>query len=198
MWYCIVMITGGESSHSPEVAGPIPVVLHGSFGRHLNEIGAAAEVLNNSGLATVIAPHDCEAIGQQDGFVLLPGEENQDPRDIEASYLEQVLSLKAQGGTSIFVNPEGYVGKSAAYEAGIIQASGGRAFWTEQPQDVPFYVDPASIMPVEVLVTYMRDHSGALPPANKPHDQVSQRWRALPFPVGHIAQGTILRHNDRL
>src|ERR1700753_448196 len=103
------MTSLGELPHNPAVERAVPFVLHGSFGRHLDEIGRAAEILTNSEFATVLAPHNCEAAGQEDGFVLLSGEEGQDPRGIEATYLEQVLSLRKEGGASIFVDSDGYV-----------------------------------------------------------------------------------------
>jgi hypothetical protein len=192
------MAPHGEFTNSPELQQPIPFVLHGSFGKHLDEIGQAADVLSSSGLAAVLAPHNCEAVGQNDGFVLLAGEEGKDPRELEAAYLEQVLSLRKEGGASIFVNPGGYVGKSAAYEAGIVQASGGRAIWTEQPQDVPFYVNPADVMSIDSLVAYMHINHGTLPPQSNSGDPLQQRWNELPFPVGHIAEGAIMRHGNKL
>lgn len=94
------------------IAAPVPYVVHGSFRKHLDAIQSTITVLNETGHATAIAPHNCTAASEQNGFVLLQGEQDSDPRQIEAEYLQKVLSLKKLGGFSLWVAPNGYVGKS--------------------------------------------------------------------------------------
>ncbi len=179
-------MASGEALHEP-----LPYVVHGSFRRHLDEIGDAIETINASGMAVALAPHDCVPSGERDGFVLLAGEEDKNPLQVEAEYLSSVLASISRGGFSLFVDPDGYVGRSAAYEAGIVQASGGRAIFTEQPLDVPFYVDPANILsPVRVADLLVRNN-GVLPrPDNL--DPIARLWESIPFNTAAVAVGGVV------
>lgn len=140
------LASGGEVLRQP-----LPYVVHGSFRKHLDNIADAIATINATGLAVAIAPHDCVAVSEQDGFVKFAGEEDQDPRLIEAKYLRDALEASAADGFSLFVNPGGYMGNAARYEAGAVHASGGRVFFTEQPEDVSFYVHPGSIQSPEQI-----------------------------------------------
>jgi len=154
--------------------------------------------LNSTGLAVAIAPHDCPPVDEKDGFVLFAGEEGKDPRQIEAEYLQKVLSLRALGGFSLWVNPSGYVGKSAAYEYGIAQACGVPAFFTEMPDDVPFYIDPSSVRSAEDLAEYMLSNEGRLPDVRAGDDPIAQTWDRLAFPVASVAVGGIMHFRKKI
>jgi len=67
-----------------------------------------------------------------------------DPRLIELTYLHNLRRL-SENGFSYFINPEGYIGKSASYELGIAQVSNTRCFFMETPQDHPVYVHKNAI-----------------------------------------------------
>jgi hypothetical protein len=176
----------------------IPCVIHGSFRKHLYEISSAAATINATEQAVVIAPHDCTAAGEKNGFVLLDGEKDKDPRQIEAEYLQKVLGLKALGGFSLWVNPGGYIGKSAAYEYGIAQASGVPTFFTEAPDDVPFYVDPESIQRPEQLAEQLQLNRDALLQPISNSEPLGEVWKRLPFPVASVAVGGIVHYRKRL
>lgn len=186
-------LLGGEVLQTP-----LPYVVHGSFRRHLDQIGAAIETIDATGLAVAIAPHDCVAVGEQNGFVLFSGEEGKDPREVEAEYLKDMFRAMAGGGFSLFVNPGGYVGKSAAYEAGIIQASGGRAIFTETPDDVPFYVNPANIMRPEELAEVLARNDGLLPAVERRDDPVADIWNHLPFNTAAVAVGGVVAFRGKV
>ena len=112
--------------------------------------------------------------------------------------MQKVLSLKKLGGFSLWVVPNGYVGKSGAYEYGIAQACGVPAFFTEAPDDVPFYVNPDSVKTAEQLANQLqRDRRITTPPISE-HDTVGRVWERLPFPTASVAVGGIIRHRDRL
>lgn len=178
--------------------GRVPYVVHGSFRKHLGEIGSAAATINATGRAIAIAPHDCTAVGEEHGFILLAGENDKDPRQIEAEYLQKVLGLKALGGFSLWVNPGGYIGKAAAYEYGIAQASGVPTFFTETPSDVPFYVDPSSVKsPGQIAEQLQQSHDALLKPTLIT-GPLGGMWNRLPFPVTSVAVGGIIRCREKL
>jgi hypothetical protein len=183
---------------SGEVVTPVPYVVHGSFRKHLDVIQSTITTLNETGRAVAIAPHDCTTAYEQDGFVILSGEQDKDPRQIEAEYLQKVLSLRALGGFSLWVASNGYVGKSAAYEYGIAQACGVPSFFTEPPEDVPFYVHPESIKSPEELAGQLQQNPSLLTRLTINPDRVGQIWERLPFPTASVAVGGIVRHRKRL
>lgn len=181
-----------------ETIAPMPYVVHGSFRKHLDVIQSTITTLNETGRAVAIAPHDCTATDEQEGFVLLTGEQGKDPRQIEAEYLLKVLSLKKLGGFSLWVAPNGYVGKSGAYEYGVAQACGVPAFFTEQPEDVPFYVHPDNIKSPEELAEQLQQSHSSLTQPTSNADVIGQVWERLPFPTASVAVGGILRYRKRL
>jgi hypothetical protein len=176
----------------------IPYIVHGSFRKHFDEIQAAITALNQTGYAQAIAPHDCHAVGEQDGFVFLDGEQSQDPRQIEAHYLQKVLSLKVLGGFSLWVTPNGYMGKAAAYEYGVAQACGVPAFFTEMPQDVPFYVKPGSVKSVAHLAMQLRQGSQTIIRSVPDTSELGHTWANLLFPTASVAVGGIVRYRDKV
>ena len=130
--------------------------------------------------------------------MLLSGEQDKDPRRIEAEYLQKVLSLKKLGGFSLWVAPNGYVGKSGAYEYGIAQACGVPTFFTEAPEDVPFYVHPDSIKSPEELAEELRQGEASFMRPIGSTDAVGRVWERLPFPTASVAVGGIVRYRKRL
>lgn len=181
-----------------EVAVPVPYVVHGSFRKHLDIIQSTITTLNETGHAVAIAPHDCTATDEREGFVLLSGEQDKDPRQIEAEYLQKVLSLRQLGGFSLWVAPNGYVGKSGAYEYGIAQACGVPAFFTEMPEDVPFYVRPDSVKTPEELAEELRQNQSSFMRPVDNADEIGPVWDRLPFPTASVAVGGIVRYRKRL
>jgi ADP-ribose pyrophosphatase YjhB (NUDIX family) len=182
---------------SGDSLAPVPYVVHGSFRKHLDNIQAVVTALDGTGYAMAIAPHDCIASDERDGFVLLPGEQSKDPRQIEAEYLQKVLSLKTLGGFSLWVVPDGYVGKSAAYEYGIAQACGVPAYFTEAPKDVPFYVSPHAIKRADQLAQELLC-GDKVTQLCEDGDELGQMWSRLPFPTASVAVGGIVRYGGRM
>ena len=181
-----------------EAMDPVPYVVHGSFRKNLGAIQSAISTLDGSGCAYAIAPHDCTAADEKEGFVLLSGEQGKDPRQIEAEYLQKVLSLRMLGGFSLWVAPDGYVGKSGAYEYGVAQACGVPAFFTETPDDVPFYVSPDSIKTAEQLASQLRRDRRIIAPPTPEHDAVGRMWEQLSLPTALVAVGGIISHRNHL
>lgn len=186
------LASGGEN------APAVPYVVHGSFRKHLDVIQSTIATLDSTERAVAIAPHDCTATDERDGFVLLSGEQDKDPRQIEAEYLQKVLSLKKLGGFSLWVAPNGYIGKSGAYEYGIAQACGVQSFFTETPEDVPFYVHPSSVKSPEELAEQLQQDRLSLVQPTSSLDVIGQMWERLPFPTASVAVGGIMRCRKRL
>lgn len=81
---------------------------------------------------------------------MLEDEEKLDPRYVELRYLHQLHKLGANG-FSYFVNPGGYIGRSAAYELGIAQASNVPCYFSNKPKDLPVYVPSSHVISPSVL-----------------------------------------------
>ena len=113
-------------------------VLHGSFRKHFDSVRYAYDIFTKAGIE-VIAPKKSEIKSIKDGFALFEGEENTDARLIELLYLHNLKQL-GNDGFSYFVNPEGYIGKSASYELGIAQLSNIRCFFYQPLKDHPAYI----------------------------------------------------------
>ena len=118
-------------------------VLHGSFRKHFDEIKKAHSVFTQAGIE-VLAPVFSEIKYFEDGFAVLESDKAKDQRMIELLYLHHLKRL-GENGFSYFVNPEGYMGKSAAYELGIAQVSNIPCFFKEKLDDHPAYLHRNSI-----------------------------------------------------
>src|SRR5438270_3906263 len=128
-------------------------VIHGSLRRHYDEIQTAAKLFESAGIE-VLAP-DLSPVSQiKDGFAYFEGQENQDLRLIELKYLHN-LRLLGENGFSYFVNPEGYVGKSASYELGIAQLTNVATYFSEQPADHPAYLPHGSVWMAQNLADFI-------------------------------------------
>ncbi len=96
-------------------------VLHGSFGKHFEDIKRVYQLFTQAGIE-VLAPAFSEIKSFEDGFAVLESDRERDHRMIELLYLHHLKRLGGNG-FSYFVNPEGYIGKSASYELGIAQVT---------------------------------------------------------------------------
>ena len=172
----------------------IQCVLHGSFRKHFNLIQEIHDIFTSAGIE-VVAPKRGDLISIKDGFVLLEGEENKDPRLIELLYLHNLKKI-GKNGFSYFVNPEGYIGKSASYELGIAQISNTRCFFYEKLDDHPAYVHKNAIWKPLLLAEYVQEY-GILPaPQVKRNEKVlHQLWEDLMVPGSVVAAGAIIEHN---
>lgn len=169
----------------------IQCVLHGSFRKHFELIKEVYDVFTAAGIE-VVAPKKTDLISIKDGFALLEGEENQDPRLIELLYLHHLKKI-GKNGFSYFVNPEGYIGKSVSYELGIAQISNTRCFFYHKPEDHPVYIHKNAIWKPQFLAEYVQEH-GTLPtPQIKRNERVMHElWEELMVPGSVVAAGAII------
>lgn len=171
----------------------ISCILHGSFGKHLQEIKNAYQIFEQAGIQ-VLAP-DLRAITKwADGFAFFEGQENLDVRYIELSYLKNLKAL-GRNGFSYFVNPEGYIGRTASYELGIAQTTNTHCYFLSSPIDHPVYLPGNSIWSPENLAGYIREHQ-KLPDLKiqAQEESIHQLWLDLLVPGSVVATGAIIEH----
>src|SRR3989344_5241937 len=173
---------------------PIRCVIHGSFRKHFDAIQKVYELFTAIGIE-IIAPKQSEVVDIRGGFALLEGEENLDPRLIELMYLHNIKQLGATG-FSYFVNPEGYIGKSASYELGIAQLSNIRCFFQEPLSDHPAYIPKNAVWSPESLAQYVVE-KGELPkPQVKRNERALHRlWEDLVVPGSVVAAGAVIEYD---
>lgn len=171
----------------------IQCVLHGSFRKHFELIKEVHDVFTAAGIE-VVAPKKTDLISIKNGFALLEGEENQDPRLIELLYLHHLKKI-GKNGFSYFVNPEGYIGKSASYELGIAQISNTRCFFYHELEDHPAYVHKNAIWKPQLLAEYVQEH-GTLPTLQIKRDErvMHELWEELMVPGSVVAAGAIIEY----
>ncbi|MBI4132961.1 MAG: NUDIX domain-containing protein [Candidatus Sungbacteria bacterium] len=172
-------------------------VIHGSFRKHFDAIKEAHRVFTAAGIE-VLAPKMTDITAYEGGFALLEGEEGKDPRMVELLYLHNLKRLgKGEGGFSYFVNPEGYIGKSASYELGIAQVTNVPCFFLEAPEDHPAYLHKNSVWTPENLATHVMER-GELPEPKIKRDErlIHKLWEELMVPGSVVAAGGIITYDN--
>ena len=171
-------------------------VLHGSFGKHFEEIKKTHRLFSAAGIE-VIAPEFSDITNSNGGFAMLESDTEKDPRMIELLYLRNLKRL-GENGFSYFVNPEGYIGRSASYELGIAQISNTRCFFMEKPQDHPAYVHQNSIWKPELLIEFIKAKGCLpLPQVKRSESAIHRLWESLMVPGSVIAVGGIIEYVPR-
>jgi ADP-ribose pyrophosphatase YjhB (NUDIX family) len=142
----------------------------------------------------VLAPKKGELTSGENGFALFDDEKGQDPRLVELLYLHNLKSL-GEGGFSYFVDPDGYIGKSASYELGIAQLTNTRCFFSHKPADHPAYIQKGSIWSADSLAEYIAS-TGLLPNPNINRNEklIHKLWEDLMVPGSVVAAGAIIEH----
>jgi ADP-ribose pyrophosphatase YjhB (NUDIX family) len=171
-------------------------IIHGSFSKHFDEIKRAREIFTTAGIE-VLAPKAGELIAQSDGFALFEDEKGHDPRFIELLYLHNLKQL-GPNGFSFFVNPGGYIGKSASYELGIAQLTNTRCFFTHKLTDHPAYTHGRSIWSAESLADYIQTYGHLpLPQVRQKERNIHKLWEDLMVPGSVVAAGAIIEHQPK-
>lgn len=166
-------------------------VIHGSFGKHFSEIKRVHELFTSAGI-TVLAPKTSELTTSIDGFALFGDETGQDPRLVELLYLQQVKQLGNEG-FSYFVNPDGYIGKSASYELAIAQLTNTRCFFSEPLNDHPAYIHQNSVWTPENLINYIITNNKLPSPQIRQNEKnIHKLWQDLMVPGSIVATGAII------
>lgn len=171
----------------------IHCILHGSFGKHFDEIKRVHKIFTDAGIR-VLAPKLQEFAHAKDGFLLFEDEIYQDPRMVELLYLHNLKRL-GQGGFSYFVNPGGYIGKSASYELGVAQLTNTNCFFMHNLVDHPAYIHKNAVWKPENLTNHILEH-GQLPQPKvfRNEKAIHNLWRKLMVPGSVVATGAIIEH----
>ena len=170
-------------------------VLHGSFGKHFEEIRRVHRIFTDAGIE-VLAPAMSEIVGSKDGFALLESDIETDPRMIELLYLHHLKKL-GRRGFSYFVNPEGYIGKSASYELGIAQTTNVPCFFMQPLADHPAYFHQNSVWSPELLAEYIRLLEKIPEPRVALNEKkIHELWEDLMVPGSVVAVGGIIEHES--
>ena len=168
-------------------------IFHGSFRKHYSEIQRAHAIFAKAGIE-VIAPEVSEIKEVKNGFAVLESDRHDDPRLIELLYLHHLKKL-GRSGFSYFVNPEGYIGKSASYELGIAQVSNIRLFFSEPLEDHPAYVHQNAVWKPEHLAEYIMEHKRLPEPEIHANEEVIHSlWTQLVVPGSVVSVGGIIEH----
>lgn len=171
-------------------------IIHGSFNKHFEEIRHACDVLSQAGVE-ILAPKTGELVSKESGFALFEDEQGLDPRYIELLYLHNLKQL-GPDGFSYFVNPEGYIGKSASYELGIAQTTNVRCFFSNKLADHPAYTPKDSIIKVELLADYIISNNRPPRQLVKANEHYIHRlWEELIVPGSIVAAGAIIEYQPR-
>lgn len=171
-------------------------VIHGSFSKHFSEIVRVSKLFEDAGIE-VLAPKHSEIISFKDGFALFEDEQDKDPRLIELLYLDNLRKL-GTNGFSYFVNPDGYIGKSASYELGIAQATNVKCFFSHKLSDHPAYIQAKSVWSAENLCQYIKDFN-RLPIREIRQNEklIHKMWENFLVPGSIVATGAIIEHENR-
>ena len=171
-------------------------MIHGSFSKHFSEIQKTRKIFEDAGI-DVLAPKDELPTSNKNGFLLFEGEKNEDPRLVELKYLHN-LKILGTDGFSYFVNPEGYIGKSASYELGIAQITNTRCYYSNPLSDHPAYIHKNSVISPEALADYIIDnHCLPDPKIQKSEIMIDRLWNDLMVPGSVVAAGAIIEFQPK-
>ena len=110
------------------------VAILGSFGKHYESIVEAANIFKANGIS-VLAP---KLEGKQDdngNFILLVGDNTDNPKELENDYIKKCLEADF-----VYVcNKDGYIGSTVAFELGILSCYRQEIFFMEKPSDDLFF-----------------------------------------------------------
>ena len=115
----------------PAKRGEMRVTVSGSFNRHLDQILEIVEHATLLGV-TVLSPSDPRAVDVDGGFIYVASDRHRSPRLVEDRHLAAIT----QSDFIWLVNPDGYVGPSAAFELGFAIASSVPVYSDTRPSDL--------------------------------------------------------------
>ena len=107
------------------------VAMIGSFRKHLTEMEAAKQIFTNNGIE-VVNPLSTEPLQPGIEFVRFATDgEGLTDAEVQIHALERIL-----GATAVYVIcPEGYTGKTTAYEWGWVSEKGRPAYFSDMPSE---------------------------------------------------------------
>jgi len=127
-------------------AGPLVIVISGSFHRHFSAIADARTRFEKMGVS-VLSPKGRTLLNPVAEFPLLAEDDSSEPRVLETRYLDAI----SEAAALYVVNPNQYLGTSVAFEMGWAAAR-SKPIYTQAPlrELGPQFVVQASATPEEV------------------------------------------------
>jgi ADP-ribose pyrophosphatase YjhB (NUDIX family) len=123
------------------------VSLVGSFRQHYPEVLKAAQVFSDAGMVVKSPP--LSPIATHGDFVRFASDPPlSSDHAIQAATLEKIFS----SDFVYVVNPDGYIGRTTAYELGRIHERGVAVFYAEPPEDLPIDVPDGTVVSPQDLV----------------------------------------------
>lgn len=142
----------------------------------------------------MVAPSATQITAVKNGFAYFTENGHLDPRAIELVYLGQLKRLGDQG-FSYFVNPSGYMGRSASYELGIAQITNTRCFFSDPLIDHPAYVHGNAVWKPDALAEYVKWYGKVPAPRVRGNERLLHKmWESLMVPGSIVAAGAIVEH----
>ncbi|WP_439677120.1 NUDIX hydrolase [Embleya sp. MST-111070] len=142
---------------------PPSVSLIGSFRQHYPQVLAAAREFAAAGVV-VKSPPMSRITNHGSEFVRFASDPPfSSDHAIQAATLKKIYS----SDFVYVVDPDGYIGRTTAWELGIVHERGLAVFYAEPPKDLPFEVPRGSVVSARDLATSIR--GGARPgPVRRP------------------------------
>ena len=134
------------------------IAILGSFGKHYEVIVSAANDFIQDGFEVLVPKLDGFK-DENNGFILLNGDETNDPRVLETKYIEECIKADC-----VYVcDKDGYIGTTVAFELGILVTLGQEVYFMEKPQDQLFgsmmNIQRMPIYSTETLIKMMNIHN---------------------------------------
>lgn len=109
------------------------IAILGSFGKHYNLIVEIAKKFIDNGFEILVP--NLNGIKKSDqSFLLLEGDESNDPKELENEYIKNCLRADL-----VYVcDKDGYIGTTVAFELGMLSCYNQEIFFMEKPSDKLF------------------------------------------------------------
>lgn len=124
----------------------------GSFRKYYHQISLTIELFENNGIH-ILSPKQSTILNPQDEFVIFESDdENYLPEEIELIALHRILR-----SDFVYVyNPNGYIGRTTAYEIGRVTEKVIPIFFKEMPKDLPIFLKKNSIITPDLLANFYK------------------------------------------
>lgn len=135
------------------------IAILGSFSKHYKDIVEAAKIFTENGFLVLVPKLDGVQEDSNEGFLLLIGDEDKEPKELEKDFLEKCLEADC-----VYVcDVDGYTGKTVMGELFILAAKGQEVYFSAEPEETLLRSmmsksSPPIYSPIE-LVEMMKTHN---------------------------------------
>jgi ADP-ribose pyrophosphatase YjhB (NUDIX family) len=140
------------------------VSLIGSFRRHYPEVLEAAQLFTDAGMV-VKSPPMSRIINHGHEFVRFECDPPMSSdHAIQAATMEKIFS----SDIVYLVNPDGYIGRTTAYELGRVHERGLAVFYAEPPKDLPIDIPEGTVVDARSLAKVIGGEGAPPNPVRRP------------------------------